>query len=80
MPDLKTLYHTTHSCGHQAYWSNEIAAEATTPWPCPWCGGEAMPKQPYSIVFFSNIPGIDRDVSCAPSPDVGDKANEKAVR
>lgn len=39
--DTEHIYHITHSCGHQAWWTDDVAAVLTSAFPCPWCGGES---------------------------------------
>jgi hypothetical protein len=49
---MLTFFHTKHSCGHSAYWSDAASAFTTSAYPCPWCGGETSLKVPADAPFW----------------------------
>ena len=50
---LPPRFHACHSCGHQAWYEIEDTATAVSPYPCPWCGGEAGTPAPYSVLSIA---------------------------
>jgi len=42
--------HARPSCGPQAWYVVEDIATAVSPYPCPWCGGEAGTPAHYSVL------------------------------
>lgn len=51
------FWHTRHSCGHSAYWSDKVLAFRTGFAPCPWCGALDGKKVPDDMPLVHYNPG-----------------------
>jgi hypothetical protein len=47
---LPPRFHACHSCDHQVWYELEDTAKAVSPYPCPWCGGEAGTPARYNVL------------------------------
>jgi|SRR5947209_6248082 len=57
------FFHVTHTCGHQAWWSDANLADRVSNAKCPWCGAENGILAPLGPVRGQNdvfiLPSLD---------------------
>jgi hypothetical protein len=67
---LKEFWHTLHSCGHAAFWSNiNVAADMHLKRPCPWCLKPELPNP--SVIRDRSGLEVVTDEGCGAPDEIG---------